>query len=368
VGIDSGALAGLLTRARREIDEGLLPACQIAVAKDGKLVAFETFGSATNDNRFLVFSCTKGFVAAAVWLLLGSRDLRLQQRVAELVPEFGEGGKDVITVEQVLRHIAGFPNAFLNPMEWDDRQRRLATFAEWKLEWEPGSRYAYHALSGAWVLAELIERCSGDDFRTFIAQRVVQPLGLPSFRLGCPVEEQSDVLDAVLCGEHVTADELMAAWGIPEVPPDWLQQSLLLFLNDPGVRAIGIPAGGAVSNAADIAMFYQAVLENRLWDAEVLREAVSDARTYPDGLGIQTTRGLGVQINGDHEFGWWYGFGKGNSPRAFGHDGAGSQIAWANPDNGLSFCYLTNGLDENMVRQKRRMLAIGSRAAKLVAK
>ena len=56
-----------------------------------------------------------------------------------------------------------------------------------------------------------------------------------------------------------------------------------------------------------------------------------------------------------------------NSPRAFGHDGAGGQIAWANPDTGLSFCYLTNGLDENIMRQKRRLLAIGSRAASLVA-
>jgi CubicO group peptidase (beta-lactamase class C family) len=90
-------------------------------------------------------------------------------------------------------------------------------------------------------------------------------------------------------------------------------------------------------------------------------------RTYPDGLGILASRGLGLQINGDHEFGWWFGFGRGNSSAAYGHDGAGSQIAWANPDNGLSFCYLTNGLDENMVRQKRRMLAIGSRAAQLCA-
>jgi CubicO group peptidase (beta-lactamase class C family) len=68
-------------------------------------------------------------------------------------------------------------------------------------------------------------------------------------------------------------------------------------------------------------------------------------------------------VSGDRDFGWWFGFGRGNSPRAWGHDGAGGQIAWVNPDTGTSFCYLTNGLDENILRQKRRMLAIGSRAA-----
>ena len=74
--------------------------------------------------------------------------------------------------------------------------------------------------------------------------------------------------------------------------------------------------------------------------------------------------GLGC---GESGFGWWYGFGKGSSPRAFGHDGAGGQIAWADPDSGLSFCYLTNGLDQNILREKRRTLGIGSRAAALIA-
>src|SRR5687768_2925329 len=96
--VDTAKLDGLLERARREIDDGLLPACQIAVAKDGKLVAFETFGGATNDDRFVIFSCTKGIVASAVWLLLSSGDLRLDQPVAEVVPEFGANGKEAITV------------------------------------------------------------------------------------------------------------------------------------------------------------------------------------------------------------------------------------------------------------------------------
>ena len=371
VGIDAGKLTALLARARREVDEGLLPACQVAVAKDGCLVAFETYGDASSRDRFLMYSSTKGFVAAAVWKLLSEEQLRVEQRVAELVPEFGSSGKDAITVEQVMLHTAGFPSAFLNPFDWDDREKRLATFAEWPLEWEPGSRYLYHALSSGCVQAELIERVTGRDFREYLQSEIVRPLGLEAFRLGVPGAEQGDVMDVVLCGEPVTAEELNAAWGIPEVPAGWLSQELLLFLNDPRVREIGIPAGGAVSTAADVAMFYQHVLANTdgLWSRNVLDRSVDRANDMPDDLGVPTSRGWGIQVCGPSpgtgDFGWWYGFGRGNSPRAFGHDGAGGQIAWADPETRVSFCYLTNGLDENILRQKRRLLAIGSRAAAL---
>ena len=57
------------------------------------------------------------------------------------------------------------------------------------------------------------------------------------------------------------------------------------------------------------------------------------------------------------------GFGKTNSPRTFGHNGAGGQLAWADPATGLSFIYLTNGLDRHMVRQARRGVALSSIAA-----
>ena len=372
-GIDAERLDGLLRRAAREVDDGLLPACQVAVAKDGKLVAFETYGEATNESRFLIYSSTKTFVASAVWKLLSEDALRLDQRVADLVPAFGANGKDRITVEQILHHVAGVPNALLGFYDWDDREERHRQFAAWTVEWEPGSRYSYHALSSSWVQAELVETLTGRDYREYIAAEILRPLGLETFGLGVPEAQQTDVKDAVLRGVPVTAEELDAAWGIPEVPEGWKTQEMLLVLNDPRVRAVGLPGGGGLSTAADVAMFLQHVARNTagLWDSEILVAARENVSSFPDDLGVPTTRGLGVQVNGDDDsarWAWWYGFGKGNSSRAFGHDGAGGQIAWVDPESGLSFCYLTNGLDENILRQKRRMLAIGSRAAQLVGR
>ena len=60
-----------LTRARREIDEGLLPSCQLALALDGEVVVEEAFGDATIDSRYTMFSATKPVVASVVWQLLG---------------------------------------------------------------------------------------------------------------------------------------------------------------------------------------------------------------------------------------------------------------------------------------------------------
>jgi CubicO group peptidase (beta-lactamase class C family) len=371
VGVDVTRLDDLLDRARREIDDGLLPSCQMAVARGGRLVASETFGDADPASRYVVFSCTKGVVAGAVWLLMGEGKLDPGQRVAEIVPEFGTNGKDAVTVEQLLVHTAGFPHAPLDVRRDHSRQRRLERFAQWYLEWEPGTRYEYHPTSAHWVLAEVIERLAGQDYRKFIHDRILEPLGLRSLRLGEPSEHQDDVNALVEVGEPPTADEIEAAIGVPGIDLADLEgeitQEALLAFDEPGVRALGVPGAGAISTAADLALYYQALLhdEHGLWDPELLEDATTTVRCeLPDPvLPVRSCRSLGLMLAGDEETARLRGFGYGMSPRTFGHDGAGGQIAWADPDSGLSFCYLTNGLDAHRIREARRKVGLSSRAA-----
>jgi CubicO group peptidase (beta-lactamase class C family) len=159
----------------------------------------------------------------------------------------------------------------------------------------------------------------------------------------------------------VTRWGMRKAWGV--VVPQGSTHAALPMFGSAEYLEVGVPAANAVSTAADVALFYQAVLESRLWDRDVLANATRVHHALPDEFGIPCTRGLGVQINGEDGYGAWRNFGRTNSPRAFGHDGAGGMIAWADPDTGLSFCYLTNGLDDNLVRQKRRGVGLSSRAA-----
>lgn len=369
--VDPAALGALLTRARREVEDGVLPSCQLALAQGGELVAFETFGDATNSTRYVVFSCVKAFVASAMWALVGNGTLDVTRPVGEYVPEFATRGKEAVTVEQLLLHTAGFPNAPLGPPDWEAREARLEAFGLWTLEWEPGSGYEYHPTSAHWVLAEIIERVSGQDFRDFVHRRVTEAVGLDRRVLGLPVEDQDDIATLDLRGQVAAADELEAILGVRELPSAQSTYEALLCLNWAEVRALGVPGGGGIMGADHLALFYQALLHNPggIWHPEVLADATGRARNnFPDRLfGAPAARTLGLVLAGDDGLGFIRGFGTATSPRAFGHGGAGGQIAWADPESGLSFAFATNGIDVNIIRQGRRGLELSTLAGACVA-
>src|SRR5207245_10803038 len=75
VGIDSERLEAVFARARRDLDDGVLPSAQVAVARNGKLAGMRTFGSAvqggegrpaTDETLYSIFSSTKAVVGVAV--------------------------------------------------------------------------------------------------------------------------------------------------------------------------------------------------------------------------------------------------------------------------------------------------------------
>lgn len=204
IGLDPERLDALLQRAHREVDSGLLPSCQLAVARHGQLGLFETIGDGTNDTRYTIFSCTKAVIAGAAWLLIGEGKLSVDTKAADLVPAFGTNDKDQITLEQLLTHVGGFPNAPLPPPDWSSKDKRLERFGRWRLEYEPGTRFWYHATSAHWVVAHMVEEASGVDYRRFVAERIMGPLGLDRFQLGVPESEQGDIATLSLTGEPPT--------------------------------------------------------------------------------------------------------------------------------------------------------------------
>ena len=368
LGVDSAKINDLVQRARREIDDGLLPSCQLAVAREGQLVADVTLGNADPASRYVIFSATKGVVGGAIWLLMSEGRLEVGQKVSEIVPEFATNGKDVITVEQVLTHTSGFPNAPLRIDAWLDRDQRLAAFSKWRLNWEPGARFEYHPTSAHWVLAEIVERISGMDYRRFIRERLLDPLGLHGPSIGVPENEQGDINELMAVGEPPTPEELEAVLGVPVMDLGEVTEDALLSFNRADARVAGVPGGGGIARAADIALWYQALLHNPgdLWDTKVLNDATGTIRTtLPDPMiGVASNRSLGLVVAGDDGLSHMRScLGRTVSPKAFGHAGAGGQIAWADPATGLSFGYVTNGLDRNVLREGRRAVALSSRAA-----
>jgi len=369
LGIDPVALDALFDRVNVDVDAGRLPSCQIALARDGRVAVWRAFGDAPVESRYVMFSATKAVVAGAVWILIGEGSLDVTRPVADYIPEFAPNDKGEITVEQVMLHTSGFPRAPFAALDWDDRERRLARFSRWRCNWEPGTRFEYHPTSAHWVLAEIIERCTGGDFRSFIRERILDPLGLTGLQIGVPASQQGDINPLVLTGEAATPDELEAAIGVRELPLTEVTPEALMSFNQPEVLAVGVPGGGGVSTAADLALYYQALLADPagIWKPEVLADVTANVRNHlPDYMGTPANRTLGLVIAGDDGRRAARGMGHTVSPRAFGHNGAGGQIAWADPASGLSFCYLTNGLDQHEIRQWRRTTGIASRAANCV--
>lgn len=370
--LDDDKATALLTRARQEVDDGLLPAVQVAIGLDGEVVVDETFG-AEPSSRFVPFSCTKALIGATIWRFVGDGDLDLSAPVATYVPSFATNDKEGVTVEQVLMHLGGFPTAPLGPGRWETREGRLEAFARWRLTLTPGETFMYHPTAGHWVLAEIIETLAGEPYADAVERLVTAPLGLPRL-LGIPRDRQDRILDAVAVGEPPTADEMEEAFGVRVdlaalVPPE-VAVGALLTLNTPEARELGVPGGGAVVRAADLARLYQAFLHDPegLWDADVLADATGTVRNeLPDlwGTPASRTRG-GLVVAGDDGLAHRRGFGRTASPRAFGHAGAGGQLAFADPETGLSVAYLTNGLDQHLIRQQRRDTAIASLAADLL--
>ena len=350
----------LVDRVRREMDERQLPSCQLAIARDGELVLFETLG-APDGTRFHIWSCSKAVVASLVWLLVDEGRLAFDDKIAAHLPSFGTNGKDVITVEQVLLHTAGFPLAPMGPAYWATQEGRRDAFARWRLNWEPGSRYQYHELAAGWLLAELASAvCDDEDYRVLLRRLVIEPLGLSTFALGVPEDEQGDIADVVPMHAAATDDDYRAA-GLAPLPPPTTPPNAAVVINTPAARAVGIPGGGAVATAADVARFYQSLLGfgPSLWSAELVADVTGVVRnTFPDlsRWGEPASRSRGLVIRGDDEpySSYRHHFGTATSPATFGHDGAGGQIAWADPASGSSFCFLTSGYDANRVRELLR--------------
>ena len=124
--INLSALDALRSRVHQEIDEGLLPSAQYAIARSGKLVAFECVGASTLDTLYPIFSCTKAITSSLVWMALEAGQIQLEEPVIQYIPEFGTHGKESVTIAHLLTHTAGFPNAPFRPTDYWDRDRRNA--------------------------------------------------------------------------------------------------------------------------------------------------------------------------------------------------------------------------------------------------
>jgi CubicO group peptidase (beta-lactamase class C family) len=314
------------------IAEGRYPGAQIALARNGKLGLVRTYGNArteggtvpaTNETLFLLFSQTKVLTSAAVWTLVEEGKLSFMDKVADHLPEFAARGKADITLQQVMTHQGGFPSGDVTQASWTDHALMRAQVSDFSLEWTPGSRLQYHPRAAHLVQAMVLEAVTGQDFRTVIRERVIEPLGLGNdIFVGVPESQQTRCADTYA----------------PEKRD-----------NSAAFRAAGLPNGGGYATARGMAAFYQMLghggrLNNvRLFSPRLIAY-VSRSHTgeSPDHAmtGIPMHRGLVPHVRGESDS--IRGLGTIGAAVTFGHGGVGSSYSWADPSSAVSFTYLTN--------------------------
>ncbi len=360
-------MSKLIDRCAREVEEGRLPGCQVAVGFEGEIVLFEAFGDVTTDHRFHIYSAIKPTVSLTVLELAAEGLLDLDAPVASVLPTFASNGKDAITLSQVLLHAGGFPHAPIGLDESPDRDQRLARYGRWRTTWEPGTAFEYHASAAHWVLADCITEVTGRHHADVVTERVMTPAGCARW-LAVPVDQQDDIAPVISVGEAPDLEALARELGIDAMPTSEVTDAALLAFNDPAIRAAGHPGGGGVATAAELARWYQAVLHNEgeFLRPEVRHDALEVIRqNHADWMGVPANRTHAFTVAGNDGQALMRGFGHTNGPATFGHGGAKGQRGWADPTTGLSLGFLTHGLDRDDLVHARRGAGVSSSAAAL---
>ncbi|MGW3567045.1 serine hydrolase domain-containing protein [Streptomyces sp. NPDC000941] len=327
------------------------------------------------DTAQVVRSVTKG-VAAAVPLLLHQRgQLDLDGRVGTYWPEFKANGKERVLVRHLLNHRAGVPvlDTPLVPVQAIDGFHGPRAVAAQRPVWEPGTAHGYHAQTYSWLIGELVRRVTGRTIGRWIAEEIARPLGLDLW-LGLPPEQRARV------GRigPVEAPPVPAAQGPRLRPkrsvaeayqnPDSLTRRAFGAIspapdeNDPAYLEAELPASGGVATADALARFYAALIGplpsapqssagplrsgGRLFAPATLTLARTEESAGPDEVLVIGTRfGLGYMLHGPAS--------PLLTPGSFGHPGRGGSLAFADPESGIGFGYVTNGMQRGVTADPR---------------
>jgi CubicO group peptidase (beta-lactamase class C family) len=287
--------------------------------------------------------------------------------VARYWPEFAQNGKADITVGQLLGHQAGL-SALTTELEFDDLLDWDVVVGHLQRQaplWPPGTGYAYHALTHGWLAGELVRRVTGRAVGAAFSESVAAPLGASAW-IGLPPTYTGPLA-------HLSVAPDLADLWITEAQldsttaPNWSYRAMTLGhalpaalvtadggFNDRRLQEAEIPAAGGIATAPALAA---------IWSATVTRtRAVSLLSPQTVALATRAvTEGPPVFNPVPPYSRWGMGFQLDSEARryltshSFGHDGAGGQSAFADPEHRVGFAFITNWMEAG---EDRRATAI----------
>ncbi|HUQ72801.1 MAG TPA: serine hydrolase domain-containing protein [Planctomycetaceae bacterium] len=331
---DEARLKQIPQRMMEFIDAGKISGAVTLVATKDRVVHVAAVGQVDigqqrtmqPDAIFRVASMTKLVTATALMQLVAEGKVQVSDPVAKYIPAFanqtvkeGQGTRPLakpVTIQQVLTHTAGLSNPRAPQTDGMTLAQLVDSIAAQPLAFEPGSKWEYS--SGLTIAGRIIEVVSGQDYADYLKARIFQPLGMTDTTFQLTKAQAARLAVTYKPGE--TPGTLAAV----EIP-------------DPTAARAPGPSGGLYSTAADMARFYQAILNGgQLGDVRILPAEQVKAMTTILTPGIVT----GFTPGNGWGLGWCVvekpqSVTRLLSPGTFGHGGAWGTQGWVDPQRGL---------------------------------
>ncbi len=361
VGVKPTAIDDVWRAVERLYTSGVHPAIQLCVRRHGRVVIDRAIGHAvgngpldtaqtrkalaTPETPFTIFSAAKAVTAMVVHLLDQRNLIRLDDRVCEYIPEFGVHKKQWITIRHVLAHRAGMPNLPGEVMDLDrlkDPEGIVEILCEAEPTSRPGRQLAYHAISGGFILGEVVRRVTGRDIRTFLGDEILRPLGFRWMNYGVSRRDVKRVARNYFTGP-------------PPLPP----LSILLerafgvsfkdaveLSNDPRFLTSIVPSANLVATANELSRFYQLLLQGgeldgvRIFEPRTIQRATAEQSYFEVDftLGLPFRYAMGFMLGAK-----WFSLYGPDTQRAFGHLGFTNILSWADPERQVAAALMTSG-------------------------
>lgn len=321
-------LAAIDSIVQQAIHDEEIPGAVVLVWHNGAVVYRKAFGhrsleprreAMTVDTIFDLASLTKVVATTtAVMQLVEGGKVRLNDPVANYLPEFAQNGKEDVTVRDLMTHFSGLPPDLDLAQKWQGQDAALQmSFATPPLI-PPGSRFLYSDINFI-TLGALVEKVSGASLDKYCASHIFGPLKMTHTRFLPP-----------------------KAW-LPKIAPTQYDpdtgKMLRGLVHDPTARRMGGVAGhaGLFSTADDLSKFAQALLKGGPVLGSLAIEKMTTPQQPPTA---QVLHGLGWDIDSP--------FSKNRGSflpvGSFGHTGFTGTSLWIDPTTRTYIIILTNAV------------------------
>ena len=313
--------------------QAAIPGGAILVGRHGRVVPPRFFGRQgpeadadpiRPDGMFLIASITKPITYVCGMKLVERGELNLTERVAHYLPDFAAHHKEETLVQHLFTHTSGLPDMLENNEELRRKHAPLSTFIQGAIRdtvpmFPAGTDLSYQSM-GTLVVAELVQKISGQTLHEFMRKEVFEPLELKSIGLGSKGFARERLI-------RVQTPEYQAGSDFGWNSPYW--------------QELGAPWGGMFAAPEDFAVICQAMLKG----GELLSPGATRMMTtnrlndYPDlPEPIRRTQplGLGWQMNHPGTRGSWSDL---LNRKVFGHTGATGTMVWIDRERD-GFCIL----------------------------